>query len=74
MAEYHPGEPFIREDHICRVGCPAPKCVSNKICSHWTYDEPVKFACWTLREVEIPTCISIPIEDAMSFYNYQAEE
>lgn len=72
--KYHPGEPFIREDHICRVGCPAPKCVSNKTCSHWTYEEPVKCACWTLSEVEIPTRISIPIEDAMVFYNYQSEE
>ena len=42
-------EPFIPEDHICRVGCPAKKCRDLQ-CKHWTYDEPVKCACWHLNE------------------------
>lgn len=42
-------EPFIPENHICRVGCPAKNC--RKIqCAHWTYDEPVKCACWCLKD------------------------
>ena len=47
--EYHPGEPFIQEDHECWVGKPAPKCIKNGTCSNWTYEEPVKCACWTLE-------------------------
>ena len=63
--EYYPGEPFIPEDHMCRVGKPAPKCIKNCICSNWTKEEPVKCACWTLSEVKIPTKILIPIETAL---------
>lgn len=61
--ECHPGESFIKEDYICRVGRPAPKCVKNKTCAHWTYEEPVKCACWTLDEVKIPKHVLIPVED-----------
>lgn len=62
---YHPGEMFIQEDHICRVGKPAPKCIKNGNCSHWTYEEPVKCACWYLHKVTIPKYVNIPIEIAM---------
>lgn len=64
--KYYPLEPFIKEEHICKVGCPAPQCVKNMTCAHWTYDEPVKCACWTLEEVELPKRVSIPIEDVLS--------
>lgn len=68
--EYHAGEPFIEEDHICRVGKPAPKCVANLTCSHWTYKEPVKCACWTLLEINgLPKSVSIPMEDAVRLVN-----
>lgn len=66
--EYHEDEPFIAENHICKVGHPAPKCMECQ-CKHWTYKEPVKCACWHLREVDIPTKVTIPIEEAMKFYN-----
>ena len=66
--ESYSNEPFIKEHHICRVGCPAPKCIENGMCSHWTYEEPMKCACWTLSEIFMPTELSIPIEDAMKFY------
>ena len=47
--KYHEDELFIPENHICRVGCPAKKC--RKIqCVHWTYNEPVKCACWYLKD------------------------
>ena len=62
--EYHPGKPFIAEDHICKVGCPAKKCRDLQ-CKHWTYEEPVKCACWYLNEPIIPKYVSIPIEIAM---------
>ena len=54
--EYHTDEngvtePFIKEDHICKVGCPAKGCdwVKNRVCP-WSYAEPVKCACWYLRD------------------------
>lgn len=69
--ESYPDKPFIKEHHICKVGCPAPKCIKSRICSHWTYEEPMKCACWILREIDMPTELSIPIEDAMRFYKYK---
>ena len=49
--EFHKDEPFIPEDHICKVGCPAKKCLLNGNCSkYWTYDNPVKCACWYLKD------------------------
>lgn len=49
--EFHPGEEFIPQNHICKVGKPAPKCRECQ-CPDWTYKEPVKCACWTLIEVD----------------------
>lgn len=63
--KYYPGEPFIQEEHKCQVGKPAPKCIKKGICSNWTYEEPVKCACWFLQEVIIPKYVSIPIEIVM---------
>ena len=49
--EFHPNEPFILEDHICKVGCPAKACqwVRNSTFP-WTYENPVKCACWKLED------------------------
>lgn len=47
--EIHEDSPFIPEDHICRVGCPAKRCRKTQ-CKGWTYEEPVKCACWSLKE------------------------
>ena len=51
--EYHKDEngnplPFIPEDHICKVGCPAKGCDWCK--GRWTYESPVKCACWFLKD------------------------
>lgn len=46
--EYHPDEPFIPEDHICRPGCPAKTC--TWCLGRWTYENPVKCACWFLKD------------------------
>lgn len=44
-------EPFIPEDHICKVGCPAKACewVRHRVLP-WTYENPVKCACWLLKD------------------------
>lgn len=49
--EFHKDEPFIPEDHICKVGCPAKACqyVRNRTFP-WTYENPVKCACWMLKD------------------------
>lgn len=62
--EYHNGEPFVPEDHICRVGNPANRCRDTH-CKYWTYKEPVKCACWHLREAVVPEYVSVPIDLAM---------
>ncbi len=41
-------EPFIPEDHICKIGCPAKTCDWCKGC--WTYENPAKCACWYLKD------------------------
>jgi len=44
-------EPFIPEDHICRPGCPSKTCLRQGNCSkYWTYESPVKCACWFLKD------------------------
>lgn len=62
--EYHPDEVFIPENHICKVGCPAKYCRTTH-CVNWTYEEPVKCACWVLHKCTIPSSVSIPIETAI---------
>ena len=47
--EYHSGEEFVPEDHICKVGCPAKGC-RHGWATHWTYENPVKCACWHLSD------------------------
>lgn len=54
--EYHKDEngnpePFIPENHICKVGCPAKCCewVRHRVLP-WTYESPVKCACWLLKD------------------------
>ena len=49
--KYHPNEEYIPENHVCRPGCPSKNCLLNGICSkYWTYENPVKCACWFLRD------------------------
>ena len=40
-------EPFIPQNYVCKVGCPAKCCDWHR---HWTYENPVKCACWFLRD------------------------
>lgn len=67
--KYHPNLKFIPEDHVCKVGCPAPNCIKNGMAVDWTYEEPVKCACWFLHEVVIPKYVSIPIEIVIKLEN-----
>ena len=70
--EYHKGEPFVPEDHICKVGKPAKKCLETH-CKYWTYKEPVKCACWHLYEPEVPERVSVPIDLAMKSIKLTSE-
>lgn len=49
--EFHKDEPFIPEDHICKVGCPAKACqwVKDRVLP-WSQENPVKCACWFLKD------------------------
>lgn len=65
-------EPFVPEDHICKVGCPAKACDWNK---NWSYKEPVKCACWHLAEIDgLPKAVSIPMERAMELRDLLIKE
>lgn len=49
--KYHPNEEYIPEDHVCSPGHPSKYCLSRGTCSkHWTYESPVKCACWSLSD------------------------
>ena len=62
--EYYNGEPFVPEDHICKVGNPANRCRDTH-CKYWTYKEPVKCACWYLSKPVVPEYVNVPIDLAM---------
>ncbi len=49
--EFHKDEPFIPEEHVCKVGCPAKVCqwVKNRVLP-WSQENPVKCACWLLKD------------------------
>lgn len=49
--KHHLEEKFHPENFVCKVGKPAPQC-RKCVCPHWTYEEPVKCACWCLSLVE----------------------
>lgn len=62
--EFHNGEPFVAEDHICKVGNPANRCRDTH-CKYWTYKEPVKCAYWYLCKPDVPKYVNVPIDLAM---------
>ena len=49
----------------CSAGHPAKKCQSW-FARDWTYEEPVKCACWCLGEPSIPKTVIIPIQTALA--------
>lgn len=70
--EYHDYEPFVPEDHICKVGCPAKNC-RETWSKCWTYEEPVKCACWVLDTPRVPENVNIPIDLAMKLINLDSQ-
>ena len=70
--EFHNGEPFVAEDHICKVGNPANRCRDTH-CKYWTYKEPVKCACWSLLQPMVPEYVNVPIDLAMKSIKLEPE-
>ena len=55
--------PLEDESH-CSAGHPCQKCVKNGYARHWTYDEPVKCACWKLDRVYVDVLrFSLTLDD-----------
>lgn len=52
-------------DEHCSPGHPCVLC-SKTHCKHWTYEEPVKCACWLLERVSIKD-LKINLEQAVKF-------
>lgn len=71
--EFHSDEPFVPENHICKVGCPAPICLKDNA-KNWTYEEPVKCGCWYLCEIDMPTHVSISIDTAIKLFEQILKE
>lgn len=46
-------------DEHCSAGHPKKSCLKCQ-CLHWTYDEPVKCACWYLTPSEVKSVDDIP--------------
>lgn len=48
--KYHEGSPeqFVPEDNFCKVGCPMKACDWFKY-GQWSYELPLKCACWHLE-------------------------
>lgn len=68
---WYPDDPFIPENRICKVGCPAKYCL-DVYAEHWTYEEPKKCACWDLIPiVEVPTEITVNFDDYLELINRQ---
>ena len=59
LSEYTCGKENEEGEKRCCVGNPKKDC---SYCKTWNYDEPIKCACWTLREPYVPKRVSIPIE------------
>jgi hypothetical protein len=54
------------EEH-CSAGHPKPKCLSEGYAHDWTYDEPVKCACWYLTSTNVKTIEDVPFFAGKSF-------
>ena len=47
-------------DEHCSAGHPKKKCIEEGYATKWTYEEPVKCACWFLTKTDIQTIDDIP--------------
>lgn len=54
------GHQNLKEDEHCSAGHPKLKCVVEGCAHDWTYEEPVKCACWYLTSTNIETIEDIP--------------
>lgn len=59
LSAYTCGREDYDEDEKCCVGNPKKNCLHAK---DWSYDEPIKCACWVLKEPKVPKYLSISIE------------
>lgn len=54
LFEYSCGkENWEDENERCTAGHPCKRCVDDGYAYDWTYDEPVKCACWGLHKIDI---------------------
>lgn len=57
-------------DEHCSPGCPKRRCLEEGWAHNWTYEEPIKCACWYLREIEsVPKSVTISMEKALKLKN-----
>lgn len=65
LLENNCGEGDKKGDEYCAAGYLREKCRSNY--PHWTYDEPVKCACWSLWRLEDLGQLSIPLDKVVDY-------
>ena len=54
-------------DEKCIAGCPSKKCMGS-IAKDWTYEEPIKCACWNLEKCNFN--FNIPSKDIEEFSKF----
>ena len=67
LSEFNCGRKNYDGDEHCSAGHPCKKCVEG-FAKYWTYDEPVKCACWFLSQCDFK--FVIPSRDLRKFYEY----
>ena len=51
----------------CKPGCPMKSCIDKGCAKRWTYDEPVKCACWYLETINLMNMrLDLSIEDVVA--------
>ena len=56
------GNDEVEGDKHCSAGHPCKTCVEGGMARNWTYDEPVKCACWLLSEIHDIDNMAIPMK------------
>lgn len=52
----------VESPEHCSAGHPRKICIEHGVASDWTYDEPVKCACWLLETPHNPDSLMIPLD------------
>lgn len=67
LCEFNCGLQDKEGDEKCVAGCPSKKCMDS-FAFNWTYEEPIKCACWYLEKCDLK--FSVPSHDVENFSKF----